>query len=147
MSWARILGAIASGGLSEVLPALGQVVQTIAGEVGAARKARNKARIAKLDIEREIVRRTAWWARAFVLVYLFAPDLAMLAPWISPADLAAYFHALASSQPAWRLEAKQFVVFAMWGGAELVNLGHGALRARQARPREDASSPGPHAGR
>jgi hypothetical protein len=124
-------------GSSIVEAAAGVAKEHIAGQREKARaKAERKAK--ELDIEREVVRRTTAAARYAVLAFLFGPDVALLLPWVTAADIGAYYEALSTAQPEWRQSAKQYIALSMWGGAEIVNGGHAIARKRQQRRQAEA---------
>lgn len=116
----------------------GQFVKGLAGIANnwlegkkQAQKAKAERKMAELNLEREIVRQSTGWCRLFALAFLFGPDAALLLPWVTAADLQAYYEALSQAQPEWRATAKEYIVLAMWGGAEAVNLGHSVQRKRE----------------
>lgn len=122
---------------TDMIPGSG-IVKGIAGVAnnymeGKQKKQKAKAEkaMAELDLEREIVRQSTGWCRIFALAFLFGPDAALLLPWITAGDLQAYYEALSQAQPEWRATAKEYIVLAMWGGAEATNLGHSVQRKRE----------------
>lgn len=133
-------------GWTDLIPGAG-VVKTIAGIGGEylegkreKTRQKHKRQVAELDLEREIVRSTTGWCRLFALAFLFGPDAALLLPWITAADIGAYYDALATAQPEWRANAKEYIVLAMWGGAELAN-GTSALTKQRRRRKEEGDKP------
>lgn len=127
---------IPGSGIVKAVAGIGQ--EYIAGK-RAKSKRKHELEAAELDLEREIVRQSTGWCRIFALAFLFGPDAALLLPWVTAADLASYYEALSTAQPEWRATAKEYIVLAMWGGAELTNGAHKFARGRR-RDRERAQA-------
>lgn len=132
MSWTD---AIPGSGIVKGLASLGQ--SWIQGKKAKAERKHERV-TAELDLEREIVRQSAGWARLFALAFLFGPDAALLLPWVTSADITGYYDALATAQPEWRAQAKEYIVLAMWGGAEATNIGHKIKRDRDRQKQKPA---------
>lgn len=82
-------------------------------------------------VDLAVVQGTGWLCRLLVLTYLFGDDFLAALPWIDGEAVAAYKTAMAEATPAWEATAQQFVVFAMWGGAERAK--SRAVKARAAQ--------------
>lgn len=140
MSWTDF---IPGSGIVKAVAGVGQ--EYIAGK-RAKSKRKHELEASELDLEREIVRQSTGWCRIFALAFLFGPDAALLLPWVTAADLASYYEALSTAQPEWRATAKEYIVLAMWGGAEITNGTHKFARGRRRDRERKAQSQTPAEG-
>jgi len=81
---------------------------------------------------RALIKRSTSRLRFFTLIILTAPFIAPIFPWVSVADVQAYFNNAIEAVPQWWVASLQAAFAAIWAGAEVRNLNAGRDERRLA---------------